>query len=650
MREQTRQQFGRLWRDLASRLRTLPARQRGLVSLGLAGVVVGAVILAAVMPRITTASDTNLLANGSFEHGFGQIAGCGIVGAQWDCFTNGGAANYGFYDDQWDLVVADGHHSQLIEVNTKGLAAGDNDRYAGIAQTVRVVKGEKYKFSMRGMIRTTVEGGDPYRYSVQVGYLDGPHGDWRDVKNWTDAGWTTYYERTKPGSFSDFQTILVPDSEVITVFVRVWKKWGVAFEELDVNLDAIALSGRSPAMGKPMDGQPMGEAPMGGQPMGGTGGPMMGGPEAMSMGAGSMDQWGRMDDNRPLICNGQDLVSNGSFEQGFNRTPLGEVGRGWGAFTNGGAAAYGFYDEEWRPVIADGHHGQLIEINSKGIYPTQDNRYAGIYQKLEGLHPGGVYELTLRGLLRGTGNEEDPYRFAAQWAVGSSPDWAHIEDDDWTEMDLGPIYKRTEPGSMATYTVRFKADSPNAVLFIRGWKKWAITDVEMDFNLDAIQVRSCEPQGQAGGWMPDGGMGGSSGSSCLYVVKPGDSLSAVAAQHGVGMQDIVRANGISDPDSIYVGQKLEIPGCGKGGEMAPMPMPREDMDNSEMRRSPMEPESGPGMADRRPSEGRMHAVRSGESLGLIAEKYGVDVYALATANGIENMNLIYEGQVLRIPG
>ena len=77
------------------------------------------------------------------------------------------------------------------------MAAGDNDRYAGISQTVRVVKGAKYKFSLRGMIRTSNQEGDPWRYSVQVGYLDGPNADRRDVENWTDVGWNTYYDRRK---------------------------------------------------------------------------------------------------------------------------------------------------------------------------------------------------------------------------------------------------------------------------------------------------------------------------------------------------------------------------------------------------------------------------------------------------------------------
>jgi len=35
---------------------------------------------------------------------------------------------------------------------------------------------------------------------------------------------------------------------------------------------------------------------------------------------------------------------------------------GW--FNNGGQAAYGYYDETWTPVIYDGVHSQLLEINT----------------------------------------------------------------------------------------------------------------------------------------------------------------------------------------------------------------------------------------------------------------------------------------------
>ena len=212
---------------LPAKVRQLPPVNRKVVSVVLAIVVVLSTSLVAMLPAVTSASESNVLDNGSFEHPFVNQAGCGVVGSQWNCFTNGGAANYGFYDDQWEPVVADGEHSQLIEINTKGLAAADADRYAGISQTVRVKKNGKYTFSMRGMIRTTnSDSDDPWRYVVEVGWAEGPNADWQDVAHWTDTGWYTYYPRTEPGHMGDFRTSLMPKSEVITLFVRVWKKWG----------------------------------------------------------------------------------------------------------------------------------------------------------------------------------------------------------------------------------------------------------------------------------------------------------------------------------------------------------------------------------------------------------------------------------------
>ena len=44
-----------------------------------------------------------------------------------------------------------------------------------------------------------------------------------------------------------------------------------------------------------------------------------------------------------------------------------------------------------------------------------------------------------------------------------------------------------------------------------------------------------------------------------------------------------------------------------------------------------------------------HYVRWGENLTSIARYYGTTVWAIASANGITNINLIYAGQWLRIP-
>ena len=44
-----------------------------------------------------------------------------------------------------------------------------------------------------------------------------------------------------------------------------------------------------------------------------------------------------------------------------------------------------------------------------------------------------------------------------------------------------------------------------------------------------------------------------------------------------------------------------------------------------------------------------YTVKSGDTLSGIAQKYGTTVGAIASTNGIKNVNLIYPGQVLHIP-
>jgi LysM repeat protein len=53
--------------------------------------------------------------------------------------------------------------------------------------------------------------------------------------------------------------------------------------------------------------------------------------------------------------------------------------------------------------------------------------------------------------------------------------------------------------------------------------------------------------------------GGAGGREGAYTVQPGDTLSGIAAQHGVTTSVLQSANGISDADYIYVGQVLTVP-------------------------------------------------------------------------------------------
>ncbi|MFN2115844.1 MAG: LysM peptidoglycan-binding domain-containing protein [Anaerolineae bacterium] len=46
--------------------------------------------------------------------------------------------------------------------------------------------------------------------------------------------------------------------------------------------------------------------------------------------------------------------------------------------------------------------------------------------------------------------------------------------------------------------------------------------------------------------------------SVSYVVGPGDTLSGIAARFGTTIEVLMAANGINDPDAVYVGQELQL--------------------------------------------------------------------------------------------
>ena len=43
-----------------------------------------------------------------------------------------------------------------------------------------------------------------------------------------------------------------------------------------------------------------------------------------------------------------------------------------------------------------------------------------------------------------------------------------------------------------------------------------------------------------------------------YVVKRGDTLSAIASKYGTTYQRLAQINGIANPNRIYVGQKIRV--------------------------------------------------------------------------------------------
>ena len=108
--------------------------------------------------------------------------------------------------------------------------------------------------------------------------------------------------------------------------------------------------------------------------------------------------------------------------------------------------------------------------------------------------------------------------------------------------------------------------------------------------------------------------------SSTYTVKKGDSLGAIAERFGVTVDQLRDWNGIKG-NNIQAGQKLTIGGKSKSSSKA---------------------------GSSKSAKAKTHKVRSGESLGVIAEKYGTTASAIRRANGIKGDN-IRVGQTLKIP-
>ncbi len=54
----------------------------------------------------------------------------------------------------------------------------------------------------------------------------------------------------------------------------------------------------------------------------------------------------------------------------------------------------------------------------------------------------------------------------------------------------------------------------------------------------------------------DDGSGGEAASDGSYVVQSGDTLTGISAELGTSVDDLMAANGLTDPDVVYAGQTL----------------------------------------------------------------------------------------------
>jgi putative chitinase len=110
------------------------------------------------------------------------------------------------------------------------------------------------------------------------------------------------------------------------------------------------------------------------------------------------------------------------------------------------------------------------------------------------------------------------------------------------------------------------------------------------------------------------------------TVRSGDTLSAIASRNGVSLSDLIKANPqIENPNLIYPGQELNLPGWNGSSGYEPQAAP------------PVQMGSG------------TYTVQAGDTLSAIGARFGMSYQTIAAANGISNPNVIYAGQTLQIP-
>ncbi len=115
----------------------------------------------------------------------------------------------------------------------------------------------------------------------------------------------------------------------------------------------------------------------------------------------------------------------------------------------------------------------------------------------------------------------------------------------------------------------------------------------------------------------------------IYIVRSGDTLSIIAAQFGVTVEAVMEANGLTDY-MIRVGQELLIPV--ETGTPAPAPAPEET----------------PAPEATEQTGTITYAVRAGDTLTEIAQRFNVSQETIMEANDITDPDSLRVGQELVI--
>ena len=110
----------------------------------------------------------------------------------------------------------------------------------------------------------------------------------------------------------------------------------------------------------------------------------------------------------------------------------------------------------------------------------------------------------------------------------------------------------------------------------------------------------------------------------IYTIRKNDTLGGIARRHGMSAATLANYNGLTLKSKIYAGKTLRIPATVKTT-------------------------SSVTKTSAAPADGSVYVVKSGDTLGGIAQKHGVRTADLAAANNLDVRKPILVGQKLIIP-
>ena len=124
---------------------------------------------------------------------------------------------------------------------------------------------------------------------------------------------------------------------------------------------------------------------------------------------------------------------------------------------------------------------------------------------------------------------------------------------------------------------------------------------------------------------PSGGGGGTRTTTvnANYTVKPGETLSELAERYGTSVQRLMELNNLRGPQDLLAGSRIQVP-ITRTTAAAPKPAVNKNA--------------------------TQHKVQSGETLSVIADRYGVSMQNLIALNGISNPNQVEVGRTLKLRG